>query len=148
MHDLLVYHGSGTLARLPAWWEDIDDDPRWQDSVFIALAVAYGTLAVVALVQVKLFLLLGLVPRLPAPVIARLISFHLLRESVCLQLFRIQARTVAFGWTTQKVFHLLNALVCILRCVVFALRDRVSIFGSASGIAQTLAWLSQHAQPE
>ena len=73
MHDLLVYHGSGTLARLPAWWEDIDDDPRWQDSVFIALAVAYGTLAVVALVQVKLFLLLGLVPRLPAPVIAKLI---------------------------------------------------------------------------
>ena len=116
--------------------------------MFIALAVAYGTLAVVALVQVKLFLLLGLVPRLPAPVTARFISFHLLRESVCLQLFRIQARTVAFGWTTQKVFHLLNALVCILRCVVFALRDRVSIFDSASGIAQTLAWLSQHAQPE
>lgn len=30
------------------------------------------------------------------------------------------------GWTTQKVFHLLNAFVCILRCVVFALRDKVS----------------------
>ena len=58
VHDLLVYQGSATLERLPAWWEDIDDDPRWQDSVFIALAVAYGTLAVVALVQAKLFLLL------------------------------------------------------------------------------------------
>ena len=30
------------------------------------------------------------------------------------------------GWTTQKVFHLLNAFVCILRCVVFALRDKAS----------------------
>ena len=59
VHDLLVYQGAGTLERLPAWWEDIDDDPRWQDSVFIALAVAYGTLAVVALVQVELFLLPG-----------------------------------------------------------------------------------------
>ena len=58
VHDLLAYQGPRTLERLPAWWEDIDDDPRWQDSVFIALAVAYGTLAVVALVQVELFLLL------------------------------------------------------------------------------------------
>ena len=41
------------------------------------------------------------------------------------QLTRIQRRVPENGWTTQKVFHLLNAFVCILRCVVFALRDKV-----------------------
>ena len=41
------------------------------------------------------------------------------------QLVRIQRRVPENGWTTQKVFHLLNAFVCILRCVVFALRDKV-----------------------
>ena len=40
------------------------------------------------------------------------------------QLTRIQRRVPENGWTTQKVFHLLNAFVCILRCVVFALRDK------------------------
>ena len=38
---------------------------------------------------------------------------------------RIQQRVPEYGWTTQKVFHLLNAFVCILRCVVFALRSKV-----------------------
>ena len=65
VHDLLAYQGPGTLERLPAWWEDIDDDARWQDSVFIALAVAYGTLAVVALVQVELFFSYRCLPSLP-----------------------------------------------------------------------------------
>ena len=41
------------------------------------------------------------------------------------QLARIQRRAPENGWTTQKVFHLLNAFVCILRCVVFALREKV-----------------------
>ena len=58
---------------------------------FTALAVGYGVLALVALVQ----------------------------------LIRIQMRVPQFGWTTQKVFHLLNAFVCVLRCVVLAMRDQV-----------------------
>lgn len=66
-------------------------DPAWQKYSFTALAVGYGLLALVALVQ----------------------------------LIRIQMRVPQFGWTTQKVFHLLNAFVCILRCVVLALRDEV-----------------------
>lgn len=41
------------------------------------------------------------------------------------QLIRIQMRVPQFGWTTQKVFHLLNAFVCVLRCVVLAMRDQV-----------------------
>ncbi len=35
---------------------------------------------------------------------------------------RIQLRVPEYGWTTQKVFHLLNALVCSLRCGTFLFR--------------------------
>lgn len=80
------------LAALPHWWQRIDEDTKWQEYSFVALAVAYGLIALVALVQ----------------------------------LVRIQQRVPEYGWTTQKVFHLLNAFVCILRCVVFALRRKVS----------------------
>lgn len=38
------------------------------------------------------------------------------------QLIRIQVRVPEYGWTTQKVFHLLNFMVCVLRCGVFAFR--------------------------
>lgn len=76
---------------LPPWWEKIDEDPRWQEYSFLGLAVGYGLIAFVAIVQ----------------------------------LIRIQKRVPEYGWTTQKVFHLLNAFVCVLRCVVFALREKV-----------------------
>lgn len=79
------------VAALPHWWEKIDHDTKWQEYSFVALAVAYGIIALVAIVQ----------------------------------LVRIQQRVPEYGWTTQKVFHLLNAFVCILRCVVFALRKKV-----------------------
>lgn len=42
-----------------------------------------------------------------------------------IQIIRIQLRVPEYGWTTQKVFHLLNFLVCSLRCAVFALRHVV-----------------------
>lgn len=42
-----------------------------------------------------------------------------------MQIARIQLRVPEFGWTTQKVFHLLNFLVCGLRCAVFAFRSEV-----------------------
>ena len=93
VYDLVLQQGPAALQQLPAWWEDIDDDPKWQEYVFVALSVVYGILAVVCLIQ----------------------------------LCRIQIRAPVAGWTTQKVFHLLNAFVCILRCVVFALRDKVRI---------------------
>ena len=79
-----MHRGNLTLVHTGA-------DPAWQKYSFTALAVGYGLLAVVALVQ----------------------------------LIRIQMRVPQFGWTTQKVFHLLNAFVCILRCLVLALRDEV-----------------------
>ena len=36
---------------LPAWWQKIDQDPHWQKYSFIGLAVGYGLIAAVALVQ-------------------------------------------------------------------------------------------------
>lgn len=41
------------------------------------------------------------------------------------QLVRIQLRVPEYGWTTQKVFHLLNALVCSLRCGSFLFRGQM-----------------------
>ncbi len=38
------------------------------------------------------------------------------------QIVRIQLRVPEYGWTTQKVFHLLNFLVSGLRAAVFACR--------------------------
>ncbi|XP_074310423.1 tobamovirus multiplication protein 1-like [Silene latifolia] len=37
------------------------------------------------------------------------------------QLVRIQMRVPEFGWTTQKIFHLMNVLVNGLRAILFAL---------------------------
>ena len=56
---------------------------------------------------------------------ACLAGYGIIAVVALVQLVRIQQRVPEYGWTTQKVFHLLNAFVCILRCVVFALRDKV-----------------------
>ncbi|XP_061376325.1 tobamovirus multiplication protein 3-like [Gastrolobium bilobum] len=39
------------LTDSSSWWHDINDSPVWQDRIFIALAVLYGIVAAVALVQ-------------------------------------------------------------------------------------------------
>ncbi|XP_076927498.1 tobamovirus multiplication protein 3-like [Bidens hawaiensis] len=41
------------------------------------------------------------------------------------QLIRIQLRVPEYGWTTQKVFHLLNVLVNGVRCCIFAFHHDV-----------------------
>lgn len=46
------------------------------------------------------------------------------------QLVRIQMRVPEYGWTTQKVFHLLNFLVAGLRLTVFAMWAKVSRQGA------------------
>lgn len=89
--DLVSLIDHHFLRTLPAWWQKIDEDPNWQEYSFLALAIAYGIIALVAIVQ----------------------------------LIRIQQRVPEYGWTTQKVFHLLNAFVSLLRCVVFALHTKV-----------------------
>lgn len=42
------------------------------------------------------------------------------------QLVRIQLRVPEYGWTTQKVFHLLNGLVAALRAGTFLLRPQLA----------------------
>ncbi|KAG5023130.1 hypothetical protein JHK82_019030 [Glycine max] len=39
------------LTDASSWWHDIDDSPAWQDRIFYTLAVLYGIVATVALVQ-------------------------------------------------------------------------------------------------
>ncbi len=45
--------------------------------------------------------------------------------SMQVQLIRIQVRVPEYGWTTQKVFHLLNCLVCSLRAGVSLFRPQL-----------------------
>ncbi|CAI5466932.1 unnamed protein product [Closterium sp. Yama58-4] len=41
------------------------------------------------------------------------------------QLARIQLRVPEYGWTTQKVFHLFNFVLCAARCVVFLFWEQI-----------------------
>lgn len=45
-----------------------------------------------------------------------------------IQLIRIECRVPEYGWTTQKVFHLLNFLVNGVRSIVFVFRRNVQQF--------------------
>lgn len=80
-----------TLAGFPDWWTNLENNPVLQEYTNYGLGLAYGGIAVVALVQ----------------------------------LVRIQLRVPEYGWTTQKVFHLLNALVSSLRCASFFFRPQM-----------------------
>mmetsp|Transcript_36095 Transcript_36095/g.43541 ORF Transcript_36095/g.43541 Transcript_36095/m.43541 type:complete len:287 (+) Transcript_36095:258-1118(+) len=53
-----------------------------------------------------------------------------------IQLIRIQLRVPEYGWTTQKVFHLLNFLCSGVRAVVFGLRGKVD--GLSPPVLQTV----------
>ncbi|RZC89526.1 hypothetical protein C5167_027070 [Papaver somniferum] len=53
------------------------------------------------------------------------VSYALISIIALVQLFRIQMRVPEFGWTTQKVFHLMNFIVNGLRAVLFGFYHRV-----------------------
>ncbi|KAG6484022.1 hypothetical protein ZIOFF_060815 [Zingiber officinale] len=73
------------------WWDKVNNSVLWQDRIFHTLAVLYGLMFAVALIQ----------------------------------LVRIECRASEFGWTTQKVFHLLNFLVNGVRSLIFVFRWRI-----------------------
>lgn len=90
------------------------------------IGAAYGIIAGIALVSGGPGDASGFVPRRfwprgdPHPDRQR--PRHRARLLLQIQLARIQLRVPEYGWTTQKVFHLLNALVCSLRCGTFLFR--------------------------
>ncbi|XP_020248300.1 tobamovirus multiplication protein 3-like [Asparagus officinalis] len=51
--------------------------------------------------------------------------FGLVSAVALIQLVRIECRVPEYGWTTQKVFHLLNFVVNAVRAVVFVFRRNV-----------------------
>ncbi|CAL5408394.1 unnamed protein product [Camellia sinensis] len=65
------------------WWDEINESAPWQDGIFYSLCAAYALVSSVALVP---------------------ITSHI-------QLIRIELRVPEYGWTTQKVFHLMNFIV-------------------------------------
>lgn len=52
-------------------------------------------------------------------------SCALVGAAALIQLIRIQLRVPEYGWTTQKVFHLLNFIVFAARAVLFGFHARV-----------------------
>ncbi|KAJ6802929.1 tobamovirus multiplication protein 1 [Iris pallida] len=52
-------------------------------------------------------------------------AFALVSAVALVQLIRIQTRVPEYGWTTQKVFHLMNFVVNGVRAVVFGFHAQV-----------------------
>lgn len=52
-------------------------------------------------------------------------AYGLIALIALIQLLRIQIRVPEYGWTTQKVFHLLNCMVCLVRCFIFFFRPQL-----------------------
>ncbi|KAL5210654.1 hypothetical protein ABZP36_006277 [Zizania latifolia] len=55
-------------------------------------------------------------------------AYALVSAVALVQLIRIQVRVPEFGWTTQKVFHLMNFIVNGLRAIVFGFHAHVFLF--------------------
>ncbi|XP_078441967.1 tobamovirus multiplication protein 3-like [Wolffia australiana] len=53
--------------------------------------------------------------------------FGLVGVIALIQLIRIECRVPEYGWTTQKVFHLLNLIFSSVRCVVFIFRRSLQL---------------------
>ncbi|RRT83078.1 hypothetical protein B296_00015708, partial [Ensete ventricosum] len=87
------FAGEGTVAEAIAWWDEIDGSEKWQRGIFCALCASYALVSVVALVRIA-FCNLG---------------YDFLAHQI--QLIRIQLRVPEYGWTTQKLFHLMNVVV-------------------------------------
>ncbi|KAM7264146.1 hypothetical protein ACFE04_001829 [Oxalis oulophora] len=52
-------------------------------------------------------------------------AYALVASVALIQLIRIELRVPEYGWTTQKVFHLLNFIVMGVRAVVFGFHNEV-----------------------
>ncbi|XP_015958632.1 tobamovirus multiplication protein 1 [Arachis duranensis] len=52
-------------------------------------------------------------------------SYALVSSVALIQLIRIELRVPEYGWTTQKIFHLMNFLVNALRALVFGFHSQV-----------------------
>lgn len=55
------------------------------------------------------------------------VAYAIIALVALIQLMRISRRVPQYGWTTQKVFHLLNLIVCALRAVVMAFRCELQV---------------------
>ncbi|KAF3451702.1 hypothetical protein FNV43_RR07798 [Rhamnella rubrinervis] len=94
------------VALVSNWWDEINDSTRWQDGIFFTLCAAYALVSSVALV-----------------LLFSLSSFFMLS----IQLIRIELRVPEYGWTTQKVFHLMNFIVNGVRAIVFGLHKLIFV---------------------
>ncbi|VFQ89582.1 unnamed protein product [Cuscuta campestris] len=55
-------------------------------------------------------------------------AYALVSAVALIQLIRIQMRVPGYGWTTQKVFHLMNFIVNGVRAVVFGFHKQAFLF--------------------
>ncbi|PIA57275.1 hypothetical protein AQUCO_00600186v1 [Aquilegia coerulea] len=55
-------------------------------------------------------------------------AYALVSAIALVQLIRIELRVPEFGWTTQKVFHLMNFIVNGVRAIVFGFHSHVFLF--------------------
>lgn len=87
------------------WIDDIKDQENLQDASFYTLCAMFSLVSFLALVHCPFFF-----QDLP-------LGYTLIKRLSCfqVQLIRIQSRIPEYGWTTQKVFHLMNFLVALCK---------------------------------
>ncbi|KAI7746949.1 hypothetical protein M8C21_005922 [Ambrosia artemisiifolia] len=107
-NDQVLVYG---LNKVYDWWDEVTDAAVLQDWIFIVLAVLYGVVSVVALRCIGCG--------------SGKFGIKLMSKQTPVQLIRIQLRVPEYGWTTQKVFHLLNVLVNGVRCFIFVFHHDV-----------------------
>ncbi|CBI14836.3 unnamed protein product, partial [Vitis vinifera] len=54
-------------------------------------------------------------------------AYALVSSVALIQLIRIELRVPEYGWTTQKVFHLMNFIVNGVRAIVFGFHKQVFV---------------------
>ncbi|KAG6468285.1 hypothetical protein ZIOFF_072909 [Zingiber officinale] len=139
------FAGEGSVGNVMTWWEDVDGSVKGQRDVFYALCASYALVSLVALcplvsacgsskteemeLTVNRDLSVGIAGHAVLPQFFSDISFYDF-VSPQIQLIRIQLRVPGTGWTTQKVFHLMNFVVSGLRAVLFGLYQDVFLIKS------------------
>jgi len=107
------------LFFIATWWDQINGSTRWQSAVFFFLCAAYALVASIALVHsfssspssTVILLLLHRTSN-DYVIVAAFVLFSSAPLLILqVQLVRIEVRVPEYGWTTQKIFHLMNFVV-------------------------------------
>ncbi|KAL6329992.1 hypothetical protein AAG906_039907 [Vitis piasezkii] len=98
------------------WWKEIDESEQWQQGIFYTLCASY---ALVSMIALKLFI--------PSTCFLNFLNDLIMPNFRYNSLIQLSTE---YGWTTQKVFHLMNFIVNGLRAILFGFYKSVFLIKS------------------